>query len=252
MDESRNPKDLDDQHEPAPTARAIFHTSREVPCPYLPNKLERQVYIELKGSGSPTILDHLNRFGFRRSHHLAYRPICRDCNVCVSARMRVHDMNLSKSLRRCMNRNRDLTITSVGLNPTEEQFELFGRYLELRHPGGGMTQMTRSDFDALVLASSVESHFLEFRDADEKLVAGVLYDRFSDGFSAVYSFFDPDRSSDGVGNYIILYLAYMTRDAGLPYLYLGHFVEGSPKMEYKSKFRPLEAFVDGDWKVLFA
>ncbi len=237
----------------APVRFPRFFVTSPAPCPYLAGKTERKVFTELKGAHAEQLNDALGRIGFRRSQTVAYRPSCADCRACVSVRVAAHDFRPSSSQKRNMKRNGDLVVTECRPWATAEQFELLQRYLEHRHPGGGMAAMEEVDFADMVEHTSVSSFVVEYREpscdgAEGRLIAACLMDRQGDGLSMIYSFYDPyheDRS--GLGTFVILDHIRRASRAGLPYVYLGYWVEGSERMQYKIRFRPMERLGPEGW-----
>jgi arginyl-tRNA--protein-N-Asp/Glu arginylyltransferase len=192
----------------------------------------------------------LSRAGFRRSHSIAYRPACAGCQACVPVRIDIANFQASRSLRRVLARNADLTADIRPAHPTQEQYQLFSRYLEIRHNDGEMVGMGPQDYASMIADSPIDTRMVEFRDADRNLIAACLTDWSSDGISAVYSFFAADRAKDSLGSLVVLRLIDIARQAGLPYLYLGYWVKGSPKMDYKRRFQPLQRYGSGGWQPL--
>lgn len=205
------------------------------------------MFAHLPMSDGALVNDSLTQVGFRRSQNIAYRPACEACDACVSVRIPVHAFEASRSQRRVLRRNDDLIRTLVEAEATPEQFELLQRYLNARHPGGGMTDMGWLDYVAMVEDTAVRTHLIEYRTPDNKLVACVLTDLLSDGLSMVYSFFDPDLQRRGLGQYVILDHLRQATTVGLDYVYLGYWVQGSAKMDYKARFRPLEVLRGDGW-----
>lgn len=231
----------------------MFRHSAGMPCPYLAGRTERQLYTELpqqSGTGAE-IFQRLSLGGFRRSHHIVYRPSCPACSACVPVRILVERFRLTKGWRRILQTNSDLAARDCGLAVSDEQFRLFRRYVLNRHSDGDMAMMTRRDYTMMVLTSPIDTRIVEFRDAAGRLTAACLTDVLQDGFSAVYSFFDPDRADRSLGSYVVLWLIEEARRRGLPHVYLGFWIEGSRKMSYKSRFRPLEGFGTDGWTTLF-
>ncbi len=224
-----------------------FYATSPAPCPYLPDRLERKVLAELRPGSGRGIYDRLARAGFRRSHNFAYRPNCGLCSACLPVRVVVEDFTPTRSMRRTAKRNADLQARIVGPAATDEQFALFARYIDERHGDGEMAGMAEADFRAMVEDSTVATSVVEFRRAGE-LVAAMLVDSLQDGFSAVYSFFAPDLHADSVGTWMVLWLIERARRAKLPWVYLGYWVPGSPKMHYKARFRPLQALGQRGWQ----
>ena len=227
-----------------------FHRSAPMACPYLPDRTEQQLFAELSGPAADEVFNRLSLAGFRRSHHIAYRPVCHGCDACQPVRIRAGDFDWTKGWRRIRNKNRDLTAVNVGLDVTQEQFDLFSRYLDARHDDGDMAQMSARDYLHLVIASPVKTSVIEFRDTTGKLVAACLLDSLDDGYSAVYSFFDPQEAARSLGTCMILWMIEEAVNNGLGYVYLGFWIEGSRKMEYKSRFSPLESFSKDGWHPL--
>lgn len=222
------------------------------PCPYLPGKLERKVFANLPFHDGAQVNDHLTNAGFRRSQNIVYRPACEACDACVSVRLPVADFRFSRSQRRVLNRNADLSRDLVEAEATVEQFDLLRRYLHARHPEGGMSEMGWLDYVAMVEDTAVRTHLIEYRlpspDGGPGPLAGVcLTDLMGDGLSMVYSFFDPTLEGRSPGRFAILDHVRQAAAVGLPHVYLGYWVQGSLKMDYKAAFRPLEALRPWGW-----
>lgn len=237
----------------APVRFPRFFVTSPAPCPYLPGRTERKVFTELKGPHAEQLNDALGRIGFRRSQTVAYRPSCLDCRACVSVRVVAGEFAPSSTQRRNLRRNSDLVSQECRPWATTEQFDLLQRYLAMRHPGGGMAAMDEVDYADMVEHTSVSSFLIEYREpsdkeADGRLVAACLTDRQADGLSMIYSFYDPDcEDRSGLGNYVILDHIRRAAEAGLPYVYLGYWVDGSRRMQYKIRYRPLEHLGPGGW-----
>jgi arginine-tRNA-protein transferase len=238
----------------APFRFPRFFVTTPAPCPYLTGKTERKVFTELSGQHAGELNDALGRIGFRRSQNVAYRPSCIDCAACVSVRVVAGEFQANTGQRRVMRRNADLEVSACKPWTTDEQYQLLRRYLQARHPGGGMVDMDESDFSDMVEQSPVKTFIVEYREPGEdgrpgRLVGACLTDQQSDGLSMIYSFFEPDdHRRSGLGTYIILDHIVRAGRAGLPYVYLGYWVEASRRMAYKAKFRPLEKLGPGGWR----
>ena len=210
--------------------------------------MERKLFTALQGDNADALNDSLSGQGFRRSQNVLYRPSCADCASCLSARIDVSKFQPTKSQRRTIKRNITLNRRATSPWATEDQYDLFRRYLESRHADGGMADMDVFEFAAMVEETPIRSRVIEYTDADTGNLIGVcLTDVLGDGVSMVYSFYTPDLPKNGLGNYIILDHIEIARDAGLPYVYLGYWVPGSQKMGYKAKFSGLEVFMGGAW-----
>jgi arginine-tRNA-protein transferase len=228
----------------------FFFVTAPLNCPYLENRVERRVVTELIGRDAEHMNDTLSRAGFRRSHGVAYAPICRDCDACLAVRVRVDEFAPSRSQRRVWKLNQPLVAREHPPVVTTEQFELFALYQKSRHGDGDMAKMDFHDYRALVEDTPVRTSLVEFRDARHRLVATCLLDRLGDGLSAIYSFFDPELYRHSLGIYMILWLIEHARFLSLPFAYLGYWIAESPKMSYKAAFRPLEAYSPEGWRLL--
>jgi len=227
-----------------------FVVLRETPCPYLPDRYERKVITELNGADANAVYGALSRGGFRRSHLFAYRPACRGCSACIPARVVATAYAPSKSLRRVSRKNADLAVHIRPPVATAEQYALFKRYLDDRHPGGEMARMTFADYEPLVADSAVSTRVAEFRRPEGSLAAACVLDLLDDGTSAVYSFYDPAEPGRSLGTAVIDWLIRTTADRFGDHVYLGYWVPPAPKMAYKTRFRPIELLVNGRWRDL--
>jgi len=228
--------------EHAPENTQLFLTA-PMPCPYLPGRLERKLFTHLTGRRAPALHALLSDNGFRRSQNLIYRPACEGCSACQSVRVIAREFAFEGRYARVLKRNADIEVTVRQARATAEQFALFKRYLDSRHTGGGMTAMSYVDYEYMVEDTPVQTVVVEYRLAshpDKPLIAVALTDVLPDGLSMVYSFFDPDLSKRSLGTMLILDHVRQVRMASLSYVYLGYWVQDSPKMAYKGDFRPLE------------
>ena len=215
-------------------------------CPYLPDRTEQRVAVDI--NENPAQHDQLARAGFRRVENWVYKPACPACNACLPWRVDSKAFTPSRNMSRIWRNNRDLTRSMAPIRLTEDHFTLFARYITSRHADGQMAQMTRDEFLSMIENSPIETLLVNYHTPDGRLVATVLTDVQDDGLSAVYSFFDPDETSRSLGTFIILDLIDRCREAGLPWLYLGYYVENSQKMMYKARFQPAEIYRDGLWQ----
>lgn len=243
------------QHVPSRQLR--FFLTAPSPCPYLPGKEERKVFAHLPLLDGALVNDSLTQGGFRRSQNIAYRPACESCSACASVRIPVSDYVFSRSERKILRRNEPLTRDVVEAEATLEQFELLRRYLNARHPGGGMADMTWPDYVAMVEDTAVRTHLVEYRAPTTDrgpgdLIGCALVDQLSDGLSLVYSFFDPALERVSLGSFVILDHVVQAGLMGLPYVYLGYWVPGSDKMDYKARFSPIEILRPMGWCLMSA
>ena len=234
-----------------------FYLTAPSPCPYLPGREERKVFTHLVGDRAPGLNDLLTHGGFRRSQSIAYRPACEGCRACVSIRVIADEFRPTRSMRRVLAHNADIIGEMRALVPTSEQYSIFRAYLDARHHDGGMADMTVLDYAMMVEDSHVKTRLVEYRRRGPDsalngrgvgtLLGAALTDVLSDGLSMVYSFFDPDEGSRSLGTLMILDHIVRARRMGLPYVYLGYWVEGSPKMDYKGRFLPQERLTPDRW-----
>jgi arginyl-tRNA--protein-N-Asp/Glu arginylyltransferase len=224
-----------------------FYLTAPAPCPYLPEQQERKVFTHLVGRRAGEINDVLTQGGFRRSQTIAYRPACEGCRSCVSVRVVADDFRPTRSFRRIVNHNRDLTGIMVLPHATSEQYSLFRGYLDARHADGGMADMSMLDYAVMVEDTHVTTRLIEYRSESGELVATALTDILGDGLSMVYSFYDPEAVQRSLGTFLILDHIARAQMLGLPYVYLGYWVEGSRRMGYKSRFHPQERLLPEGW-----
>jgi arginyl-tRNA--protein-N-Asp/Glu arginylyltransferase len=235
-----------------------FYVTAPQPCPYLPGRLERKLFTHLSHEKPRELIDRLLTTGFRRSQNIAYVPYCEGCQACVSVRVIAAELEADRSMKRVLTRNNRLVARRTPPRPTKEQYRLFRTYIDARHGDGGMADMTELDYRMMVEDTVVESFLTEYRErplkpdsseiGDWPLKAVALCDRLSDGISMVYSFYDPAEPSLSLGTYMILEHVAFVRRIGLPYVYLGYWIEGSRKMAYKTRFKPQERLGPDSWE----
>ena len=232
-----------------------FYITAPAPCPYLTGKRERKIFSYLGGDAAAITNAQLTQRGFRRSQNIIYLPACEGCNACVPVRIVVDGFESSKSRRRISSKNEDLERKICAPRATAEQFSTLRGYLDSRHSDGGMADMTVLDYASMVEETSVDTMVVEYRrkstdDRESPITAVALTDRLIDGLSMVYSFFEPDEANRSLGTYMILDHIKLARQLSLPYVYLGYWVNGSQKMDYKSRFQPLEKLGPDGWTPL--
>jgi arginyl-tRNA--protein-N-Asp/Glu arginylyltransferase len=216
-------------------------------CDYLADKQSRSIFISPDIEITPGIYQHLIGIGFRRSGKHAYRPHCEFCRACISSRINVHHFQPSRSQKRVLIKNSDLSFKSITADFSDEHFELYSRYQSFKHPGGTMEDFNLKQYQTFLCESFGNSLVYETR-LDGKLVAVSVTDVFDNSISAVYTFFDPDLSARSLGTYSVLQQINTTKSNGRSYVYLGYYIKNSGKMSYKANFRPLELLVDGVWQ----
>ena len=229
-----------------------FFITAPSPCPYLSGRVERKVFTHLVGHDARSLNTQLSQGGFRRSQNIAYRPACDGCSSCISVRVPVNTFEMTRGFRRTQKLNCDVDGTVVKSEATSEHYSMFRSYIDSRHSDGGMADMTVLDFSAMVDDNFVDSRLVEYRvhdviDPNGRLIAAVLIDILGDGISMIYSFYDPDEAARSLGTFMILDNIARVRRLGLPYLYLGYWVRGSRKMDYKARFLPQERLTAEGW-----
>ena len=234
-----------------------FYLTAPSPCPYLPGQEERKVFTHLVGRRARDLNEILTQGGFRRSQNIAYRPACETCRACISVRIIAGEFSPTRSMRRILALNSDVVSAEYPAEPSSEQYSLFRRYLDHRHQKGGMSDMSVLDYAMMVEDTHVNTKIIEYRlkvegdgigRAKGPLIAAALTDKMADGLSMVYSYFDPDMSHRSLGTFMILDHIRKAKDRSLPHVYLGYWVKGSRKMDYKTKFLPQEHLMARGWE----
>ncbi len=230
-----------------------FYLSGPRPCPYLPGRIERKLFTHLSQTDAlfnAEINSALCRAGFRRSQTVVYRPACNDCRACVPVRIPVKDFIPSRSQRRVMKRNSDLHAVQSDPDGAPDLFALFSAYQKSRHDDSDMAYMTKADFTAMLKEGPADTHLYLLVDENDAVTGCMIADHVSDGLSAVYSFFDPNESRRSLGTALILSLVTHAKERGLPYIYLGYWIEDAKKMLYKTRFHPLQSLSADGWTPL--
>jgi arginine-tRNA-protein transferase len=241
-----------------PTQSPQFFLTAPSPCPYLEGQFERKVFTHLVGDKAPEMNDLLTQGGFRRSQNIAYRPACETCRACVSVRILAQEFTASRNMKRVIHRNSDLIGAMHDAQPSTEQYSLFRGYLDARHRRGGMSDMTVLDYAMMVEDTHVDTKVIEYRrrgpdtfitgKGQGELIAVALTDKMADGLSMVYSYFNPEFEDRSLGTFMILDHIARARAMGLPHVYLGYWVNGSRKMNYKMRFMPQEHLGPKGWE----
>ncbi|MFA5040363.1 MAG: arginyltransferase [Bdellovibrionales bacterium] len=226
-----------------------FYLSGPLPCPYLPAQVERKLFTYLRSDNGKNaeINGALCRAGFRRSQDIVYRPACEACNACIPVRVPVGAFLLTRSLRRVLARNDDLSWEQLPLQTSADLFSLFCAYQKARHGDSDMVHMAEEDFAAMLCEGQADTRLYGLRGADGVLKGCILADRVGDGLSAVYSFFTPDEPHRSLGTMLILSLIGEARNQGLPFVYLGYWIAAARKMSYKSRFQPMQVLNRDGW-----
>ncbi|MDD2845674.1 MAG: arginyltransferase [Rhodoferax sp.] len=231
-----------------------FYTTANYPCSYLDGKIARSQVATPAHLIDTAGYSVLVRNGFRRSGFFYYRPHCDQCQACLSLRLPVAEFQPDRSQKRAWAQHRQLTATTSAPFFSSEHFALYRRYQQARHPGGGMDADDRTQYQDFLINSHAHSLLVEFREPSENNGPGVLkmvslIDPLDDGMSAVYTFYEPE-SGQSYGTYNVLWQIRQAQARGLSYLYLGYWVAQSPKMSYKTRFKPFQIFINKQWQAV--
>ncbi len=235
-----------------------FYVTTQYKCGYLPNKLAQSLIAAPHHLVDTNIYSGLIQQGFRRSGKFAYRPYCENCKACIAIRLIVDNFAPSRSQKRAYKQHANLTARVLPLSYQQQHFELYTSYQALRHADEEVNQQAQAhrtaeiqteadQYRQFLCKSNVESLMIEFSDADGAVKIVSVIDVVSDGISAVYTFYDALEARASFGTYSIMWLAEWTKMLGLPFLYLGYWIEASPKMAYKQQFKPQQKLIEGEW-----
>lgn len=226
-----------------------LYATATYPCSYLPNLLARSQVATPSHLVQGHVYDQLVQQGFRRSGLLTYRPHCDHCNACVPVRINTERFKPNRSQKRTEKAHRHLEIRILKPAFVAAHYTLYMAYQSQRHAGGGMDNDNVEQYQQFLLQSRVNTRMVEFWDVSasgDRLVMVSIIDVLSDGISAVYTFYDPTVRS-GLGTFNVLWQIQQAKALELPNVYLGYWIEKSPKMNYKCHFGGQEHLIDGEW-----
>lgn len=215
-------------------------------CGYLPNRQSRNLVCDPQFHYDKLTHTVLSQQGFRRSGSFMYRPQCSGCNACIPMRVRVRDFTPNRSDRRCIKANQNLDVIPRPASFVAEHFSLYSQYLKWRHPDGNMQEHDAEAYADFFISDWADTVLYEFRQG-QTLLAVAVTDQLNDGLSAMYCFYDHRYPKRSLGTYAILWQLEKAKQSGLPWLYLGYWIDGCKKMQYKERFQPAEYFINNSW-----
>jgi len=226
-----------------------YFLSDPQPCAYLPDRQAVMAIIDPQETLFPDQFTQLAQLGFRRSGNYVYRPQCPGCQSCIPLRVAAADFMPGRTQRRVWRGNQDIRVSDLKADFDEQHFDLFQRYVNGQHQGGGMDNPEASDYLSLLVNPDGNTRLFEFHHGD-RLQAVAITDLLEDGLSAVYTFYDPDLASRSPGVYTVLWQIEQCRKLGLDWLYLGYWISECRKMSYKDRYRPCETLTPEGWRPL--
>lgn len=226
-----------------------FFRTGEHQCSYLSRNKSRTLFLDPDLIYSTAFYEELTHSGFRRSGKHLYRPDCLNCHSCIPARIPVKDFTLRRKFKRVLKQNEEVAVSVDECRFRTEDYQLFERYINQRHQDGDMYPASESSYQDFLTTERDFSFQIRYSMGD-KLIGVAVTDRIKTGLSAIYTFFDPDLERRSLGVYSILQQIQLCKDLNLPYLYLGYWIPGCRKMNYKTSYQPVELLIDGQWHLI--
>ena len=215
-------------------------------CSYLPDKQATTLFVDPSATIDTNVYTALSAAGFRRSGEHIYRPYCEACGACIPVRVLAQEFHAARRQKRNLKANLDVVVKTQTPYFNEQYYALYERYITKRHSDGDMYPPSREQFQSFLIDGRKEAVFFELHLANQ-LVGVAVVDQLNDGLSAIYTFFEPELSERGLGNFAVLWIIEETRRRSLPFVYLGYWIKQCQKMSYKMDYQPLEMFINNQW-----
>ena len=216
-------------------------------CSYLPEEESTTVFVDPSAELNQALYSQLSNLGFRRSGRHVYRPKCELCHACIPIRIPTASFQPSRSQMRCLKKNLDLSFSIAESIKGDEFYQLYERYINLRHGDGDMYPATREQYEGFLTKEWGITQYMVVRDSNQKLISVAVVDVLSNGLSAIYTFFDPDEEKRSLGVFGILSQIQWAQQLQLPYVFLGYWIKACQKMSYKCQYKPYQLFQNNQW-----